>query len=71
MLMTIREICSLAFLNLSIIDAGSSSIEVKDENSGTVYHVGAHVVSSSCRLTSGSILISLLLLIAMLHGSIF
>ncbi|KAJ9703299.1 hypothetical protein PVL29_004908 [Vitis rotundifolia] len=49
----------------------SSSIKVKDELSGSVFRVGAHDLSSSYSLTSGSILISLLLPIAMLHSSIY
>ena len=56
------------FLSLT---AGSSSIKVKDERSGSVFRVGAHDLSSSYSLTSGSILISLLLPIAMLHSFIY
>jgi hypothetical protein len=46
---------------------GSSSIKVKD-NSGAVYSVGAHNISSASTLIIGRTLTFLLLLIAMLHS---
>ncbi|EOY09778.1 hypothetical protein QUC31_010342 [Theobroma cacao] len=48
----------------------SSSIRVKDENSGTVYSVGAHDIASASSLTIEGILTFLSILIALLHSSI-
>lgn len=51
--------------------AGSSKIKVKDEETGAQFDVGAHNLSSGYSLTSGSTLMSLLLLIVLLHNSIY
>uniref|UniRef100_A0A2P2KCD6 Peptidase A1 domain-containing protein n=1 Tax=Rhizophora mucronata TaxID=61149 RepID=A0A2P2KCD6_RHIMU len=45
----------------------SSSIKIKDENSGSVYSVGAHNLSSAPCLTSGTFVPILLLLFAVFH----
>ncbi|XVF41480.1 hypothetical protein PTKIN_Ptkin01aG0283100 [Pterospermum kingtungense] len=48
----------------------SSSIKVKDENSGNVYSVGAHDIGSASSLTTGGILTLFSILFALLHSSI-
>lgn len=47
---------------------GSSSIKVKNENSGKVYSVGAHDVGSASSLTIGVIITFISILIALLHS---
>lgn len=49
----------------------SSSIKVKDEQSGAVYSVGAHYLSSASNLSIGKVLTVLLSLIVLLHNFIF
>lgn len=48
----------------------STSIKVRDENTGAVYSVGSHNLSSASSLINGRILTFLLFMIAMLHNFI-
>lgn len=60
----------LAFAHVLLLISGSSTIKVKDEQTGTVHLVGSHYVSSACGLI-GYWSIVLLFLSMLLHNLVY